>query len=72
MPFSASFERQAYLANPFISGGNNSINASLYFSRRGTAAARNGLPWLDMKAKLITARKYRIDVQGNMKWVVLL
>ncbi len=26
----------------------------------------------DMKAKLITARKYRIDVQGNMKWVVLL
>ncbi len=30
------------------------------------------IPLHDMKAKLITARKYRIDVQGNIKWVVLL
>jgi len=31
-----------------------------------------GFPSHAMKAKLITALKYTIHVQGNLKWVVLL
>lgn len=76
MSFSAYLGHMNETANPFISCGKNCIKASLYFlclfSLPGLPPTAMGFLSQSMKAKLITARKYTIHVQGNLKWVVLL